>query len=128
MQVAITNDVKIIVESAYQSSRLNMQETEYMFAYRITILNQGEYSIKLLSRHWHIIDSLTGRSEVKGEGVVGMQPLLEPGESHQYVSGCALLSELGKMYGTYLMERQMDGQLFEVKIPEFILAVPFKNN
>ncbi len=128
MQIAITKDVKIVVETAYQSSKPNNQNGEHMFAYRITILNQGEYTIKLLRRHWFIIDSITGRSEVEGEGVVGMQPVLEPGESHQYVSGCTLQSEMGKMYGTYQMERQIDGQLFEVKIPEFILGVPFKFN
>lgn len=128
MQVAITRDVKIVVETAYQSSKANNMDSEHMFAYRITILNQGEYTIKLLRRHWYIIDSLSGKSEVEGEGVVGMQPVLEPGETHQYVSGCALQSELGKMFGTYTMERQIDGHRFDVKIPEFILAVPFKYN
>ncbi|MBC7382955.1 MAG: Co2+/Mg2+ efflux protein ApaG [Bacteroidia bacterium] len=128
MQIAITKDVKIVVETAYQNSKANNNNSEHMFAYRITIFNQGEYTIKLLRRHWYIVDSISGKSEVEGEGVVGMQPILEPGETHQYVSGCALQSELGKMYGTYLMERQIDGQLFEVKIPEFILVVPFKNN
>lgn len=125
MQVAITNDVKIIVETSYQSSKSESAGGKHMFAYRITIENQGEHTIKLLRRHWHIVDSLDGKSEVEGEGVVGMQPLLEPEEKYQYVSGCMLSSEMGKMYGTYLMERQIDGKLFEVKIPEFILCAPF---
>jgi ApaG protein len=128
MQIAITNDVKIVVETAYQSERPNTSEGKYAFAYRISIVNQGEHTIKLLRRHWHIVDSLDGKSEVEGEGVVGVQPLLEPGEKHQYVSGCILGSTMGKMYGTYLMERQFDGKLFEVQIPEFALTVPFMDN
>ncbi|MCF8253845.1 MAG: Co2+/Mg2+ efflux protein ApaG [Bacteroidia bacterium] len=128
MQTAITNDVKVMVETAFQNDRLSNTEGKNMFAYRITIFNQGEHTIKLLRRHWHIVDSLDGHSEVEGEGVVGLQPLLEPGEQHQYVSGCMLRSTLGKMYGTYMMERQFDGKLFEVKIPEFVLEVPFVSN
>lgn len=128
MQIAITHDVKIIVETAYQSNKQSHSETKHMFAYRIHIENQGEHTIKLLRRHWHIIDSLDGVSELEGEGVVGVQPLLEPGEKYQYVSGCLLGSDLGKMYGTYLMERQIDGKLFEVNIPEFVLSTPFVMN
>ncbi len=125
MQIAITKDVKIVVETSYQNSKVKNFSGQHMFAYRITILNQGDYTIKLLRRHWHIVDLIGGKSEVEGEGVVGLQPVLEPGESHQYVSGCSLVAEIGKMYGTYLMERQIDGELFEVKIPEFTLGVPF---
>jgi ApaG protein len=128
MQIAITNDVKVMVETAYQSDKLDSSENKHMFAYRITILNQGEHTVKLLRRHWHVVDSLDGKSEVEGEGVVGQQPLLEPGEKHQYVSGCLLGSNIGKMYGTYLMERQIDGKLFEVKIPEFIMSTPYLLN
>ena len=128
MQIAITNDVKVMVETAYQSDKLDSSENKHMFAYRITILNQGEHTVKLLRRHWHVVDSLDGKSEVEGEGVVGQQPLLEPGEKHQYVSGCLLGSNIGKMYGTYLMERQIDGKLFEVKIPEFIMSTPYLMN
>jgi len=128
MRTAITNDVKVMVETAYQNDQFTAHKSQHMFAYRITIENQGEHTIKLLRRHWHVIDSVFGHSEVEGEGVVGLQPVLEPGENHQYVSGCALQSPFGKMYGTYLMERQMDGKRFEVKIPEFTLIVPHLSN
>jgi ApaG protein len=128
MQIAITNDIKVMVETAYQSDKLDASESKHMFAYRITIENQGEYTVKLLRRHWYVVDSLDGKSEVKGEGVVGQQPLLEPGEKHQYVSGCMLGSNVGKMHGTYLMERQLDGKLFEVNIPEFVMVVPYLKN
>lgn len=128
MPTAITNDIKITVETAYQQPSSVHAQTHNMFAYRITIQNKSDYTIKLLRRHWYITDVNVEQSEVEGEGVVGLQPVLEPGEVHQYVSGCALVSDFGKMYGTYLMERQIDGKRFEVKIPEFQLVVPFRNN
>ncbi|MCU0421741.1 MAG: Co2+/Mg2+ efflux protein ApaG [Bacteroidia bacterium] len=128
MPKAVTHDVSISVEVAYQNTELNSPVKEHLFAYRITIKNNGEYTLKLLRRHWYINDLNIAKSEVEGEGVVGLQPVLEPGESHQYVSGCAIQSEIGTMHGTYLMERQMDGKLFEVKIPLFHLLAPFRLN
>lgn len=128
MPTAITNDIKITVETAYQKNRSVNPHAEHMFAYRITIHNKGDYTIKLLRRHWYITDVHFEHTEVEGEGVVGVQPVLEPGELHQYVSGCAIRSEFGKMYGTYLMERQIDGKRFEVKIPEFQLIAPYRLN
>jgi len=128
MPTAITNDIKIKVEVAYQNTHLNAGDTEHMFAYRITITNNGDYTVKLLRRHWYITDLNFDKTEVEGEGVVGLQPVLEPGESHQYVSGCAIQSDIGSMHGTYLMERQIDGKLFEVEIPQFYLIAPFRNN
>ncbi len=128
MPTAITNDIKITVETAYQNSRVANPDGDHMFAYRITIENHSDYTIKLLKRHWYIIDSLNDKTEVEGDGVIGQQPVLEPGESHQYVSGCAIRSDIGKMFGTYLMEQQIDGKLFEVNIPEFKLIAPFRMN
>ncbi len=128
MPAAISNDIKISVETSYQNDKVNNAEGHHMFAYRITIENKGEYTIKLLRRHWDIIDSLDGFSEVEGEGVVGQQPVLEPGEQYTYVSGCALQGEFGKMFGYYTMQRQIDGKEFEVLIPEFIMIAPFKFN
>ena len=128
MPTAITRDIKITVETSYQQPRVQLPDSDFTFAYRITIENHSEQSIKLLKRHWYIIDSLSDKTEVEGDGVVGLQPVLEPGQSHQYISGCAIRSDLGKMYGTYTMERQSDGKLFEVKIPEFKLIAPFRMN
>jgi ApaG protein len=125
MPTAITNDVKITVEVAYQE---NQSDKDHVFAYRITIHNKGDYTVKLLRRHWFINDLNVAKNEVEGEGVVGLQPLLEPGESHQYVSGCIIQSDMGSMHGTYLMERQLDGKQFKVTIPKFNLIAPFKNN
>lgn len=128
MPTAITNDIKITVDTAYQNNRSGNANGEHMFAYRITIVNRGDYTIQLLRRHWYITDVNIDKSEVEGEGVVGAQPVLEPGESYQYVSGCAIQSEFGKMFGVYLMERQIDGKQFEVTIPEFFLIAPFRLN
>ena len=99
-----------------------------MFAYKIDIRNNGEYTVKLLRRHWYIYDANGVVREVEGEGVVGQQPVLEPSEAHQYVSGCNLKSGMGKMRGTYQMERLVDGSRFDVEIPEFTLVVPFRLN
>ncbi len=128
MPVAISNDVKITVETFYQNDKVNNTDGNHMFAYRITIENKGEYTLKLISRHWDIVDSFSGFSEVNGEGVVGQQPILEPNEKYTYISGCALHSEFGKMSGFYTMQRQFDGKEFDVEIPEFQLIVPFKYN
>ena len=128
MVTKITEGVKISVETFYQEEYSQPMNNEFMFAYRITIENGSENTIKLLRRHWYIFDSCGITREVEGEGVVGLQPVIEPGKSHQYVSGSHLKTELGKMYGTYLMERQIDGKRFKVNIPEFQLIAPFKLN
>lgn len=124
----VTEGITISVETFYQPDYSNPVAGEFMFAYRITIENNNNFPIKLLRRHWHIVDSNSSRREVEGEGVVGVQPLLAPGESYQYVSGSNLRTEIGKMYGTYLMENQNNKKQMEVRIPEFDMIVPFKLN
>jgi len=128
MYKAVTKDVEVSVETFYQETASNPELGKYVFAYRIVIENHSEFTIKLLSRHWYIIDSNGQLSEVKGEGVIGQQPVIEPDQKHEYVSGCELQSELGKMHGTYLMERQGDGTKFEVEIPEFVMIAPYRLN
>ncbi|TRX62083.1 Co2+/Mg2+ efflux protein ApaG [Fulvivirga sp. M361] len=123
-----TKGVKVTVETEYQPSYSSPSQYHYVFTYRITIENQSENTIQLLRRHWHVHDAALLPREVEGEGVVGQQPVLEPGQFHQYVSGCNLKSGIGKMWGTYLMERIVDGKSFEVTIPEFTMIVPFKLN
>lgn len=128
MVTAITNDIKIIVEVEFQQKQPNGNLIENIFAYRITIENNSDYTIKLLRRHWFINDSTFTQREVEGEGVVGLQPIIEPGNSHQYVSGCNIKSDLGKMYGYYTMEQLIDGSQFKVTIPSFNLIVPYLMN
>ena len=124
----ISEGVKVSVETFYQQDYSNPLQSEFMFAYRITIENHNDFSVKLHSRHWYIFDSNGSYREVEGEGVVGMQPVIQPGEEYQYVSGCNLHSEMGRMHGTYLMENLENKQLFNVKIPAFEMITPFKYN
>jgi len=128
MIAEITQGVKVSVETEYQPSYSSPSQYHYVFTYRITIENQSEYTIQLLRRHWHIFDAGFQSREVEGEGVVGQQPVLEPGQSHQYVSGCNLKSGIGKMVGTYQMERIVNGAKFEVLIPEFTMVAPIRLN
>lgn len=128
MTSMISEGVEVSVESFYQPDYSNPISAEFMFAYRITIENHNQFPVKLLRRHWHIFDSNGQNREVEGEGVVGVQPILNPGERYQYVSGCNLRTEMGKMYGTYLMENSNNKKEFHVNIPSFEMIVPFKNN
>lgn len=124
----VTEGVKIMVEVFYQPGHSNPLNSEYLFAYRITIENLTEYPVKLLSRHWHIIDSNGSHREVEGEGVVGQQPVIEAGDSYQYTSAANLNSDIGKMYGTYLVENLFHKRKIRVAIPEFQLIAPAKLN
>ncbi len=124
----ISEGVTISVETYYQPEYSNPVNSEFMFAYRITIFNSNVFPVKLLSRHWHIYDSNGSLREVEGEGVVGIQPQINSGESYQYVSGCNLRSEIGKMHGTYEMENINNKKTFDVIIPAFEMCAPFKLN
>ncbi|MDX2046153.1 MAG: Co2+/Mg2+ efflux protein ApaG [Chitinophagaceae bacterium] len=128
MVFKVTEGVKVSVETFYQPDYSNPVNSEYMFAYRITIENNNAYPVKLLRRHWHIFDSNGSHREVEGEGVVGVQPQITAGEQYQYISGCNLRTEMGKMYGTYLMENIPSKKQFHVNIPMFEMVVPFKMN
>ena len=116
------------METYYQPDYSNPLSGEFMFAYRITIDNHNNFSVKLHRRHWHIFDSNGEYREVEGEGVVGVQPVLPPADRYQYVSGCNLRSEMGRMSGTYQMENIDTKKFFDVEIPAFEMIVPFKNN
>ncbi|XZG71890.1 Co2+/Mg2+ efflux protein ApaG [Chitinibacteraceae bacterium HSL-7] len=98
-------------------------DTRYAFAYHITITNVGRVAVRLISRHWIIRDGAERVEEVRGEGVVGEQPHLEPGASFEYVSGCTLTEPVGTMEGSYFMLAD-DGTEFEALIAPFVLAVP----
>lgn len=128
MVTAITQGVKISVDTVYQEEYSNPEKEHFMFAYQITIENLSDYAIQLMRRQWFIFDSNGTQKEVEGEGVVGLQPTIEPGESHSYVSGCNLTTDMGSMSGTYLMHRIADGTDFSVDIPEFNLIVPYRLN
>ena len=124
----ISEGINVSVETFYQPDYSNPVSSEYMFAYRITIENNNVFPVKLLRRHWYIYDATGSLREVEGEGVVGVQPQINPGEKYQYISGCNLRTEMGKMYGTYLMENISNKKQFDVTIPAFEMTVPFKMN
>lgn len=124
----ISEGIKVSVETFYQPEYSNPSTNEFMFAYRITIQNNNSYPVKLLRRHWYIYDATGTLLEVEGEGVVGVQPQINPGDEYQYISGCNLKTEMGKMYGTYLMENVNNNKHFDVTIPSFEMTVPFKLN
>ena len=128
MTSLITAGVEVSVETFYQADYSNPLQSEFMFAYRITLENHNGFPVKLHSRHWQIFDSNGSHREVEGEGVVGVQPVLQPGESYQYVSGCNLRTEMGKMKGTYQMENLNTRSLFTVSIPPIEMIVPAKFN
>jgi ApaG protein len=128
MVTEITQGIKVTVETEYQPAYSSPTQYHYVFTYRITIENQSDNTIQLMRRHWHIFDAGFNVREVEGEGVVGQQPVIEPGQTHQYVSGCNLKSGMGKMSGTYLMERVVDGSQMQVNIPEFTMIAPLRLN
>lgn len=128
MTTQITDGVKVSVETVYQPEYSNPDNEHFMFAYKIRIENLGDYSVKLLKRHWIIFDSNGTLREVIGDGVVGQQPVISPGETHEYVSGCNLKTDIGFMEGTYDMVREIDGGRFKVAIPQFNLIAPYRLN
>ena len=128
MVTAITSGIKISVETFFQPRQSDGEELIFTFVYRIHIQNNTDATVQLVRRYWHITDSDGKKSEVEGDGVVGEQPVLGAGQSYTYHSGCQLNSEIGRMKGTYLMQRLSDGKKFKVNIPEFFMIAPFKMN
>ena len=126
MTSLISEGVQVSVETFYQSDYSNPLQSEFMFAYRITIENHNSFPVKLHSRHWNIFDSNGSYREVEGEGVIGVQPSLQPGERYQYVSGCNLRTEMGKMKGTYQMENLNNKKIFEPIIIHVIHIRPHR--
>lgn len=128
METLTTNGITVSVETQYLPSHSNPRDLKFIFGYHIAIENGSPFVVQLLRRHW-VIQHADGRiREVEGEGVIGEQPVLNPGERHEYSSFCDLDTEIGKMHGTYLMTRRDDGSLFEVAIPEFRMTAPFRMN
>jgi ApaG protein len=117
------HDVAVSVQTQYLPEQSDESGGRYVFAYTITIRNAGSVAAQLISRHWIITDSQGLVQEVRGLGVVGAQPLLQPGESFEYTSGTSIGTPVGTMRGTYQM-LAADGSRFEAAIPEFTLSVP----
>ena len=118
--------VKILVEPTYLEDHSDPSENSYLWAYTVKIKNNSTDTIKLVSRHWKIFDSNGSFREVKGKGVVGEQPIIQPGDEFEYTSGTPLKTSSGLMHGSYQME-DFNGESFEVSIPPFSLDVPNNN-
>ena len=116
-------DIDVQVETAYVSEHSEPDEDRFVFAYTITLVNRGSVTAQLISRHWFITDADNRTEEVEGEGVVGEQPVLKPGEGFRYTSGAVIETPVGTMNGTYQMVAE-DGRAFDATIPRFILSAP----
>lgn len=128
MKTAITEGIKISVVTSFKPEFSRLEGNLYYFDYRISIENRNPFSVKLLTREWFIYDSLAAPKYVSGEGVVGQQPVLEPGEIYTYSSGCDLNSEIGYMTGHYVFKNMENNAEFPVLIPKFELVFPAKLN
>ena len=117
------NNIRVGVETRYIEDQSNPEQNSYVFAYTITIENKGQQSAQLLTRHWVITDSNQKVQEVRGDGVVGEQPLLKPGEQFVYTSGTMLETAVGTMKGSYQMLAD-DGSEFDAAVDEFVLSTP----
>ena len=122
-----SHGISVEVKSLYVPEQSNPSQPYFFFSYTVKITNQGPTAAKLISRHWLITDGLGRTSEVKGEGVVGQQPRLEPGESFEYTSFCPLPTPTGTMKGSYHLVDAAGAQ-FEAQIPEFFLIEPSSYN
>lgn len=124
----VTEGIRVTVRTAYVEEDSCPKHDYYVFAYQVEIYNESPYHVQLVSREWHITDGLGLKRVVKGEGVVGKQPHLAPGETYRYVSGSHFQTTVGKMEGYYHMIRKIGGSKLKVEIPPFIMCVPHVNN
>ena len=127
MSTAITRGIRVTVESQYIPEQSQPRQSHYVFAYHVVIANEGNDTVQLRTRHWIITDGNGNVQEVRGEGVIGEQPVLRPGERFEYTSGCVLPTAAGSMHGTYQMHLQ-SGQQFDAEIAPFPLALPYALN
>jgi ApaG protein len=124
---AVTHDITVRVQVFYLAEQSAPESAEYKWAYHVTIINAGRETVQLLRRSWHITDGLGRVQHVHGEGVVGQQPTLQPGEKYEYTSGTPLATPSGFMTGQYHMQELPSGALFDIAIPSFSLDSPFQN-
>jgi ApaG protein len=128
MPTFLTDDISVSVHPSYEAEHSSPVNSRYVFSYTIEVRNEGEATVQLLSRHWYIFDSDGSYSEIKGEGVIGEQPIINPNQAHGYQSFCNLKTDMGMMWGSYLMKDINTGRVFKVAIPEFQLITPMRLN
>jgi ApaG protein len=125
--LAVTDGIRVRVQSLYLPDQSSPRDDRYVFAYTITISNEGSITAQLRTRHWIITDARGEIEEVRGDGVVGEQPRLTPGQTFQYTSGCVLNTSVGTMHGSYRFWRD-DGSFFDAVIAPFSLASPTRGD
>ena len=124
MYSEVTNSIKISVEPIFMEEQSEPEDFHFVWAYHISIENQGDDTVQLMRRHWHITDSQGRIHEVQGEGVVGEKPVLQPGKNFEYTSGTPLATPSGFMVGSYQMINKA-GAIFSVSVPAFSLDSPY---
>lgn len=124
----VTRGIKISVKTTFEGTFYKNYKVHFAFGYKVTIENQSKNAVQLNSRHWVIYDALNHVEIIEGEGVIGKKPVLKPGESHTYTSGCLLSSPFGAMHGHYNMINFTTTNKFKVYIPSFKLSAPFALN
>ena len=125
MESFTTEGIEITVHSTYEEEFSQQEISEFVFSYHIEIANENDFTVQLLSRKWFVFDSKGDQYEVEGSGVLGEQPIIKQGESHEYESGTQLTSPIGRMRGYYIMQNVITEEKFKVYIPEFDLIAPF---
>lgn len=128
MSNTLTRGVRIVAQPRYVEDQSDPEENRYFFSYHITISNEGDETVQLLSRHWVITDGEGKVEEVRGPGVVGHQPTLAAGEAFEYTSACPLETPVGTMHGEFNMIVSQSGEKFDARIEAFTLAVPSQLN
>ena len=123
MYSAVTREIRVQVEPIYLDDQSEPDDAQYVWAYRVQIENAGTETVQLLTRYWHITDGMGRVQEVRGAGVIGEQPVLNPGESYEYTSGTPLPTPSGIMKGSYQMSTP-SGEKFDIEVPAFSLDCP----
>lgn len=123
MSEAVTEAIRVQVTPQYVEEQSSPEDGRFVFAYSVRIVNEGEVPVQLRSRHWIITDGHGRMEQVRGAGVVGEQPTLDPGGEYTYTSGCILGTPMGTMHGSYQMHRE-DGTMFDAEIAPFLLSAP----
>jgi len=118
-----THNIRVKIKPAFLDDQSDPDENHYLWSYTVTIENDGKEPVQLMSRYWHITDGLGRSQEARGPGVVGAQPVIAPGQTFQYTSGCPLPTASGHMVGRYQMQTA-SGEAFEAEIPAFLLESP----
>ncbi|MBT8187013.1 MAG: Co2+/Mg2+ efflux protein ApaG [Croceitalea sp.] len=128
MITQITKGIKVSIQTTFEGTFFKNYKMHYAFGYTITIENQSKETVQLTARHWDILDSLKEMETIDGEGVIGKKPVIRPGKSHTYSSGCLLASPIGAMRGYFNMVELATTEQFEVDVPTFKFAAPFAIN